>query len=149
MGVDDDASTLATQENLVKNLVCITNIQEERQGIMEDAQNDGKNPSKQDDMKPTARTSPLEKSLPINCNNNLKDYGESGKDNNSGRDTEQKTKTKNMKKVIHMEFDMDDDMEEQLKNANDGNVKGKFEWKRKWCTIMNLVEKILMTKEEQ
>ena len=30
---------------------------------MKDAQNDGKNPSEQDDKKPTAKTSPLEKSI--------------------------------------------------------------------------------------
>ena len=30
-----------------------------------------------------------------------------------------------MKKVIHMEFDMDDNMEEQPKNANDGKEEGK------------------------
>ena len=29
------------------------------------------------------------------------------------------------KKVIHMEFDMDDDMEEQPKNANDVKMEGK------------------------
>ena len=33
LGVDDDASTLATQETLVKNLVYITNIQEESESI--------------------------------------------------------------------------------------------------------------------
>ena len=125
MGVDDDASTLATQETLVKNLVYITNIQEEKQGIMIDARNDGKNPSKQDDKKPTAKTSPLEKSILVNCNDNLKDYGESGIDNNPGRDKEFKMKTKNTKKVIHMEFNMDDDMEEQPKNTNDGKAEGK------------------------
>ena len=37
LGVDDNASTLATQETSVKNLVYITNIQEEKQGIMKDA----------------------------------------------------------------------------------------------------------------
>ena len=78
LGVDDDTSTLTTQETLVKNLVYIMNIQEENQGTMIDARNDGKNPSKQDDKKPTAKTSPLEKSIPINHNDNLKDYGESG-----------------------------------------------------------------------
>ena len=65
LGVDDDASTLATQETSVKNLVYIMNIQEESKGITNDARNDGKNPSEQDDKKPTARTSPLEKSLPV------------------------------------------------------------------------------------
>ena len=37
LGVDDDALTLATQETLVKNLVYITNIQEESKGITKDA----------------------------------------------------------------------------------------------------------------
>ena len=35
-----------------------------------------------------------------------------------------------MQKGIHMEFDMDDDMEEQLKNANDGKVEGKVRVKK-------------------
>ena len=30
-----------------------------------------------------------------------------------------------MNKVIHMEFDMDDDVEEQPKNTNDGKAEGK------------------------
>ena len=30
-----------------------------------------------------------------------------------------------MKKVIHMEFDMDDDVEEQPKNTNDVKAEGK------------------------
>ena len=30
-----------------------------------------------------------------------------------------------MKEVIHIEFDMDDDMEVQPKNASDGNTEGK------------------------
>ena len=38
LGVDDDASTLATQEISVKNLVYIMNIQEEREGMMKDTQ---------------------------------------------------------------------------------------------------------------
>ena len=36
-----------------------------------------------------------------------------------------------MKKVIHMEFDMDDDVEEQLKNANDVKAEGKVQVKKK------------------
>ena len=130
MGVDDDALTLATQETSVKNLVYITNIQEGKQGTMIDTRNDGKNPSEQDNKKPTVKTSPVEKSIPVNCNDNLNDYGESGIDNNPGRDKEQKNKTKNTKKVIHMEFDTDDDMEEQLKNANDVKAEGKVQVKK-------------------
>ena len=30
-------------------------------------------------------------------------------------------------KIIHMEFDMDDDVEEQLKNANDVKAEGKVQ----------------------
>ena len=40
-------------------------------------------------------------------------------------------KTKNMKKVIHREFNMDDDVEEQLKNANDGKAARKVRVKKK------------------
>ena len=36
LGVDDDASTLATQDTSVKNLVYIMNIQEESKGITND-----------------------------------------------------------------------------------------------------------------
>ena len=64
LGVDDDTSTLVTQETLMKKLVYITNIQAERQCITKDARNDGKNPSEQDDKKRTVRTHPLENSLP-------------------------------------------------------------------------------------
>ena len=71
------------------------------------------------------RTSPLEKSLPINHNDDLKDYGESGIDNNLGREKECKKKAKKMKEVIHIEFDMDDDVEVQPKNANDRKAEGK------------------------
>ena len=131
LGVDNNTLTLATQETLVKNLVYIMNIQEEKQGTMIDARNDGKNPSKQDDKKPTAKTSPLEKSISINRNNNFKDYGEFGIDNNPGRDKEWKKKTKNTQKVTHMEFDMDDDMGEQPKNANDVKAEGKVQVKKK------------------
>ena len=36
-----------------------------------------------------------------------------------------------MKEVIHIEFDMDDDMEVQPKNANDGKAEGKVRVKKK------------------
>ena len=88
LGVDDDASTLATQETLVKNLVYITNIQEGKLHTMKNARDNSKNPSEQDNKKPTARTSPLEKSISVNSNDNLKAYGESGIDDKLGRDKE-------------------------------------------------------------
>ena len=82
MGIDDDTSTLTTQETSVKNLVYIMYIQEEGKDITNDTCNDGKNPSEKDDKKLTARTSPLEKSLPVSPNDVLKDYGESRTENN-------------------------------------------------------------------
>ena len=125
LGVDDDASTLATQETWVKNLVYITNILQESKEITNGARNDGKNPSKNEDKKPAASSIPLEKSLPINTNDDLKDYGESVIEKNQGRGKEWKKKAKKTKEVIHIEFDTDDDMEVQPKNANDGKAEGK------------------------
>ena len=40
-------------------------------------------------------------------------------------------KIENTKKVIHMEFDKDDDVEEQLNNAYDVKAKGKVQVKKK------------------
>ena len=71
------------------------------------------------------RTSPLEKSLPVNHNDDLKDYGESGLHNNPGRENEWKKKATKTKKIIHIKFDMDDDVEGQLKNTNDGKAEAK------------------------
>ena len=86
MGADDDALTLTTQETLVKNLVYIMSIQEGKLDTMKNARDTGKNSSEQDNKK----ISPLEKSDSINSNANLKAYGESGRDDNPGRNTEWK-----------------------------------------------------------
>ena len=64
--------TLTTQETLVKRLVYVMNIHEEINGTTNDAHSDGKNSSEYEDKKPTVRTRPLEKSSPINPNNDLK-----------------------------------------------------------------------------
>ena len=40
-----------------------------------------------------------------------------------------------------MEFETDDDMEEQPKNANDVKAEGKVQVRKRWYTIMNLVAK--------
>ena len=95
------------------------NIQEEIKGTISDARNDGKNSSENEDKKPTARTRPLEKSCPINPDDDLKDYRESGIENNQEREKEWKKKAKKMKEVIHIEFDRDDDEKVQTKNAKD------------------------------
>ena len=134
LGADDDASTLATQETSAKNLVYITNIQEGKLGTTNNARDTSKNPSEQDDKK----ISPLKKSDSVNRNDNLKSYGESGRDDNPRRDKEQKKKTKNMRNIIHMEFDMEDDVEEQLKNANDVKAEGKELRKPKMITKLQV-----------
>ena len=87
------------------------------------------------------RTRPLEKSCPINPNDDLKDYRESGIENNQERENEWKKKAKKMKEIIHIEFDMDDDEKVQTRNTKDRNTEGKVQIKRKLYTIMNLVAK--------
>ena len=113
LGADDDASTLATQETLVKNLLYIRNIPEGKLGTTKNVRDSSKNPGKQDDKK----SSPLEKSDSVTCNDNLKAYGESGRDYNLEKGKERKKKTKKAWKIIHMEFKTDDDMEEQSKEC--------------------------------
>ena len=71
------------------------------------------------------RTRPLEKSCPINPDDDLKDYGESGIENNQEREKEWKKKAKKMKEVIPIDFDMDDDEKVQTKNAKDRNTERK------------------------
>ena len=51
LGADDDASKLATQETLAKNLVYITNIPEGKLDTMKNVRDSSKNPGKQDDKK--------------------------------------------------------------------------------------------------
>ena len=55
----------------------------------------------------------------------------SGRDDNLGRNTEWKKKTKNTREIIHMEFDTDDDTEEKPKNANDVKTEGKVRVRKK------------------
>ena len=123
----DDVMTLATQETSAKNLVYITNIPEGKLGTMKYTRDTSKNPTKQDDKK----ISSLDKSDSVNSSDNVKAYRESGTDNNPGKGREWKKKTKNMRKIIHMEFDTDDDVEEQLKNANGVKVEGKVRVRKK------------------
>ena len=127
LGPDDDASTLATQETLVKNLVYITNIPEDKLGTTKNVQDSSKNPGEQDDK----QNSPLEKSDPETSNDNLNAYGESGRDDNPEKGKERKKNTWSMQKIIHMEFDSEDDVEEQSKNANDVKAERKVRERKK------------------
>ena len=130
LGIDDNASTLATQDTLIKKLVYVTNIQEEIKGTTYDTCNDGKNSSEYEDKKPAARTRPLEKSSPTNPNDKLKRLWRIWY-RKKGREKEWKKKAKKMKEVIHIEFDMDNDKDVQPKNAYDGKTEGKVQVKKK------------------
>ena len=108
LGADNDASTLATQENPAKNLVYITNMSE---GILETTKNvrdPSKNTTKEDDKKP----SPVEKTNQITSNVQLNAYQESDRDEDSKTAQEAKKNTWRTRKIIHMEFESDDDMDE-------------------------------------
>ena len=127
LGADNDTSMLTTQATLVKNLVYITNVPEGKLGTTKNVQDSSKNPSKQDNK----NFSPLEKYDIITSNDNLKAYRESGRDDNLEKGKERKKKTKNMRKIIHMEFETDDDVAEQSKNANDVKAEGKVQVRKK------------------
>ena len=127
LGADNNKLTLATQETSAKNLVYITNIPEDKLVTMKNVQDSSKNPGEQDDK----QCSPLEKSDPVTSNDNLNAYGESDRDDNLEKGKEHKKNTWSTWKIIHMEFKTDDDMAEQSKNANDVNVEGKVQVRKK------------------
>ena len=109
LGADDDASMLATQETLAKNLVYITNIPEGKLDRMKNVRDSSKNSGEQDDK----NNSPLEKSDQVTSNDKLNAYGESERDAKMEKGEECKMNTWQMRKIIHMEFESDDDMAEQ------------------------------------
>ena len=121
LGADDDALMLATQETSAKNLVYITNIPEGKLDHMKNIRDSSKNSGKQDDKK----SSPLEKSDQVTSNDKLNAYRESERDAKMEKGKERKTNTWRMRKIIHMEFESDDDMAEQSKNANDAKTERK------------------------
>ena len=89
LGVDDDASTLATQETLVKNLVYITNTPEGKLDCTKNVRDSSKNSCEQDNKK----CSPLEKSDQVTSNDKLNAYGESERDAKTEKSEECKTST--------------------------------------------------------
>ena len=87
-----------------------------------------------EDKKPPAKDRPLVRSSSINSNNELYDYDDIGSDNNEEKEIEKWKKPKKARKIIHMEFDSDDDEKEQTKNLAEGNqieVEGKVHVKNK------------------
>ena len=67
----------------------------------------------------------------MTSNDNLNAYGESGRDDNLETGKECKKNTWSMWKIIHMEFETDDDVPEQSKNTNDAKVERKVRVRKK------------------
>ena len=79
LGADDDASTLATQENPAENSVYITNMPEGTLETTENVRDPSKNTNKQDNNKP----SPIEKTEKVTSHDQLNAYEESDRDKGS------------------------------------------------------------------
>ena len=121
LGADDDASTLATQENPPKKLVYITNMPECTLETSENVQDSSKNTNKEDDRKPSR----VEKTDQITSNVQLNAYEESDREDDSKKAQEAKKNNWRTRKIIHMEFDSDDDVDEQTKNSSNVKTEGK------------------------
>ena len=120
LGADDDASTLTTQETLAKNLVYITNIPDGKMDRTKTTQDSSKNSGEQDGK----QSSLLENPDQVTSNDKLNAYGESESDAKTKKGEERKTNSWRTRKIIHMEFESDDDVAEQSKNANNAKKEG-------------------------
>ena len=87
------------------------------------------------------QSSLLENPNQVTSNDKLNAYGESESDATAKKGEECKTNTWRTRKIIHMEFESDDDMAEQSKNANHAKKEGKVRVTKRRYTIMNLVAK--------
>ena len=127
LGADNDSSTLATQENPPKKLVYITNMPECTLETSENTRDSSKNTNEEDDRKP----SPVEKTDQIASNVQLNAYEESEREDDSKKAREAKKNIWRTRKIIHMEFDSDDDVDEQTKNSRNSKMEGKVRVKKK------------------
>ena len=101
------------------------------EGTLENTENvrdPSKNINKQDDKKP----SPVEKTDQVTSNDQLNDYKESDRDEDSKKAKEFKKNTWRTQKIIHMEFELDDDVDEQAKNSSNVKTEGKVRVKKKF-----------------
>ena len=135
LGVDDDASTFATPENPAKNLVYIMNMPEGTLETTNNVRDPSKNTNEQDDKKP----SPIEKTNQLTSNDQLNGYEESDRDEDMKKARELKTNTWGTRKIIHMEFESDNYVNEQAKNSSNMKTEGKLQVRKKVYTIMKLV----------
>ena len=62
---------------------------------------------------------------------NLFAYEESDRDEDSKKAKEFKKNTWQMRKIIHMEFELDDDVDEQAKNSINMKTEGKVQVRKK------------------
>ena len=118
---DDDTSTLATLETLAKNLVYLTNIPDGKMDHTKTTRESSKNSDEQD-RKPSSL---LETPDQITSKVEKNAYIETKSDGKKKKGEERKTNTWQTRKIIHMEFESDDDMAEQSKNANNAKKEGK------------------------
>ena len=83
--MEDDTSTLTTQETSLKKSVYITNIKKQTNETLSDPRDFGTKSNKEEgpeDKKPPVKNRPLERSPSINPKDDLEDYEESGSENN-------------------------------------------------------------------
>ena len=121
LGADDDASTLATQDTLAKNLVYVTNIPDGKLAHTDIARDSSKNSSEKDG-KPSSL---LEKPDQLIRKDTLNAYGTSKTNDKREKGKERTTNTWRTRKIIHTEFESDDDVAEPQKNAETTKKKGK------------------------
>ena len=121
LGADDDASTLATQETLAKNLVYVTNIPDGKLAYTKNARDSSKNSSEKDGK----LSSLLEKPDQLIRKDSLNAYGTSKTNDKREKGEERTTNTWRTRKIIHMEFESDDDVAEPPKNAETAKKEGK------------------------
>ena len=87
------------------------------------------------------QSSLLENPDQVTSNDKLNAYGESESDAKTKKGEEHKMNIWRTRKIIQMEFESDDDVAEQSKNANNAKKEGKVRFTKRRYTIMNLVAK--------
>ena len=75
--------------------------------------------------------SPVEKTNQITSNVQLNAYEESDREDDSRKAQKAKKNTWRTRKIIHIEFDSDDDVDEQTKNSRNSKTEGKVRVKNK------------------
>ena len=93
----------------------------------ENVRDPSKNTNKQDDKKP----SPIVTTNQVTSNVQLNAYEDSDRDKDSKKVKDFKKNTWRMRKIIHMEFESDDDVDEQAKNSSNVKTEGKVRVRKK------------------